>query len=131
MARALKWRGPHKVHKVLFLGGPHGEPVGPVVDVLRIDVARVEVQGACVILRTGAGQPHVPVRTDIVQSPTIPTTATRSREEHANEPLPASTESAHMVRTRHRTSGRMEVFGFLVWLTPGQFALMLFFEAGI
>ena len=121
-----KWRGPHKVHKVLFLGGTHGEPVGPAVAALRIDVARVEVEVACGILRIGARQPHVTVRPDIVQSPTIPVAEARSREEHANKPIPASTESAHMVRTMRRTSGRIEVFGFLVWLTPGRFSLDAF-----
>ena len=69
---------------MLFLGGTHGEPEGPVAVVLRIDVAREEAEVACVILRIGAGQPHVPVRPDIVQSSITPATETRSREEHAN-----------------------------------------------
>ena len=103
------------------MGGTHGEPVGPIVVVLRIDVARVEVQVARVVLRIGTGQPNVPVRPDIVQISTAVVASARSREEHANKPIPASTESAHMVRTRRRTSGRIEVFGFLVWLTPGRF----------
>lgn len=60
-----------------MLNRPTHEAVEPIVVVLRIDTATVEVQVATIRLRVERGRPVVTVRATIVAGSTIPVTTAR------------------------------------------------------
>ena len=51
------------------MDGTHGEAVGSVVVVQRVDVRRVEVQVTAVVRRVRHGRPIIAVAADVVQRP--------------------------------------------------------------